>query len=201
MTFENNTAADTTYSKVFVGGLRWETSTDKLRSHFSQFGEIAEAIVIMDRQTGRSKGYGFVTFSNAESAAKATAEPFPIIEGRRANCNLAALGVKKPSAGGPGYGASAGGNNRAAGYGNYGYGQQQQQPGYEQQGNYGNYGQNFSQGYGGQAYGGQGYGQSQQYAAYNQYQPQQQQAYSEQQAYSQPQQNQQSQQSLSQQTH
>jgi RNA recognition motif-containing protein len=86
--------ADTTYTKLFVGGLRWETTTEKLREHFSQFGEITEAVVIMDRQTSRSKGYGFVTFGTAEAATKATSDAFPIIDGRRANCNLAALGAK-----------------------------------------------------------------------------------------------------------
>jgi RNA recognition motif-containing protein len=85
---------DTTYTKLFVGGLRWETTTEKLREHFSQFGEITEAVVIMDRQTGRSKGFGFVTFGTPEAATKATADAFPIIDGRRANCNLAALGAK-----------------------------------------------------------------------------------------------------------
>lgn len=52
---------DTTYTKVFVGGLAWETGRETMRSYFEQFGEILEAVVITDRQTGRSKGYGFVS--------------------------------------------------------------------------------------------------------------------------------------------
>lgn len=51
---------DTTYTKIFVGGLAWETKRDTLKQYFEQFGEILEAAVITDRDTGRSKGYGFV---------------------------------------------------------------------------------------------------------------------------------------------
>lgn len=53
---------DTTYSKVFVGGLAWETQSEMLQRYFEQFGEILEAVVISDKNTGRSKGYGFVSF-------------------------------------------------------------------------------------------------------------------------------------------
>jgi len=55
---------DTTYTKIFVGGLAWETKRDTLKRYFDQFGEILEAVVITDRITGRSKGYGFVTLSS-----------------------------------------------------------------------------------------------------------------------------------------
>jgi hypothetical protein len=52
---------DTTLTKVFVGGLAWETPSEGLREHFQGYGEILEAVVITDRETGRSKGYGFVS--------------------------------------------------------------------------------------------------------------------------------------------
>lgn len=58
---------DTTYTKVFVGGLAWETKSESLRSYFEQFGDIIEAVVITDKHTGRSKGYGFVSFSSSSS--------------------------------------------------------------------------------------------------------------------------------------
>ncbi|KAG6499353.1 RNA-binding protein 24-like [Zingiber officinale] len=83
---------DTTYTKVFVGGLAWETKSETLRRHFEQFGDMLEAVVITDKNTGRSKGYGFVTFRDPESAKRACADPTPVIDGRRANCNLASLG-------------------------------------------------------------------------------------------------------------
>lgn len=52
---------DSTYTKIFVGGLAWETHRETLNRHFEQFGEILEAVVIADKYTGRSKGYGFVS--------------------------------------------------------------------------------------------------------------------------------------------
>ncbi|KAI3705958.1 hypothetical protein L1987_76208 [Smallanthus sonchifolius] len=88
---------DTTLTKVFVGGLAWETQSETMRQYFEQFGEILEAVVITDKNTGRSKGYGFVTFRDPESAAKACVDPAPVIDGRRANCNLASLGRPRPA--------------------------------------------------------------------------------------------------------
>lgn len=52
---------DTTLTKVFVGGLAWETQKEALREHFEKYGEILEAVIISDKVTGRSKGYGFVS--------------------------------------------------------------------------------------------------------------------------------------------
>ncbi|KAL6527270.1 hypothetical protein OROGR_016360 [Orobanche gracilis] len=88
---------DTTLTKVFVGGLAWETPTDLMRSYFEQFGEILEAVIISDKNTGKSKGYGFVTFRDPDSAQRASADPNPVIGGRRANCNIASLGRSSPS--------------------------------------------------------------------------------------------------------
>ena len=52
---------DTALTKVFVGGLAWETPKEALREHFEKYGEILEAVIISDKLTGRSKGYGFVS--------------------------------------------------------------------------------------------------------------------------------------------
>ncbi|KAF1869015.1 hypothetical protein Lal_00048295 [Lupinus albus] len=90
---------DTTFTKVFVGGLAWETPTEEMRKYFEQFGEILEAVIITDKNTGNSKGYGFVTFRDAESARRACSDPNPVIDGRRANCNIASLG--RPSSSSP----------------------------------------------------------------------------------------------------
>jgi len=87
---------DTTLTKVFVGGLAWETPKDTLREHFEKYGDILEAVIISDKVTGRSKGYGFVTFKEAEAAKKACEEPTVIINGRRANCNIASFGARRP---------------------------------------------------------------------------------------------------------
>ncbi|XVF36697.1 hypothetical protein REPUB_Repub19eG0080000 [Reevesia pubescens] len=88
---------DTTFTKVFVGGLAWETPTEEMHRYFEQFGEILEAVIITDKNTGKSKGYGFVTFRNPESARRACVDPNPVIDGRRANCNIASLGRPRPS--------------------------------------------------------------------------------------------------------
>lgn len=60
--FLNFPFGDTTHTKVFVGGLAWETHSETLHRYFDQFGDILEAVVITDKHTGRSKGYGFVSF-------------------------------------------------------------------------------------------------------------------------------------------
>ncbi len=60
--------------KLFVGNLPWSLNNDSLKELFSQFGEVIEAIVIMDNMAGRSKGFGFVTFANEEDAKRAIEE-------------------------------------------------------------------------------------------------------------------------------
>lgn len=55
---------DTTWTKLFVGGLPYHTTDKSLREHFSIYGEIEEAVVITDRQTNKSRGYGFVSLAN-----------------------------------------------------------------------------------------------------------------------------------------
>jgi RNA recognition motif-containing protein len=52
---------DTVWTKLFVGGLPYHTTDKSLREHFEVYGEIEEAVVITDRQTEKSRGYGFVS--------------------------------------------------------------------------------------------------------------------------------------------
>jgi RNA recognition motif-containing protein len=59
--------------KLFVGSLSWDTNDEGLRNAFSTHGAISEAIVISDRDSGRSRGFGFVTFEEDEAADKAVA--------------------------------------------------------------------------------------------------------------------------------
>lgn len=61
-------------NKLFVGGLSFNTNDDELREGFARFGEISEAKVIMDRETGRSRGFGFVTYTDDQAAQNAMAE-------------------------------------------------------------------------------------------------------------------------------
>lgn len=100
-------AASTADRRLFVRGLAWETTTESLQNAFSQYGPILEAAVISDRDTGRSKGYGFVTFQAGEGARAALVQPDKYIDGRLTSCNYA---VDRPKSGaGGGSGAAANG--------------------------------------------------------------------------------------------
>lgn len=94
VTANNIQQKDTTYTKIFVGGLPYHTTDKSLRQFFETFGDIEEAVVITDRQTGKSRGYGFVTMSDRDAAERAVKDANPIIDGRKANVNLAYLGAK-----------------------------------------------------------------------------------------------------------
>lgn len=61
-------------NKLFIGGLSFDTNEPGLRVAFERFGEVIEAKIINDRDTGRSRGFGFVTFADGEGARKAIAE-------------------------------------------------------------------------------------------------------------------------------
>ena len=61
-------------SKLFIGSLAWTTTDDSLRDFFATVGTVASASVIMDRETNRSKGFGFVEMSSDEEAKKAVDE-------------------------------------------------------------------------------------------------------------------------------
>ena len=58
-------------SKLFIGSLAWATSDDSLRDFFATVGTVVSANVIQDRETGRSKGFGFVEMSSDEEAKEA----------------------------------------------------------------------------------------------------------------------------------
>ena len=60
--------------KVYVGNLPYNIDGDKLKELFAAHGEVTEAVVISDRYSGRSKGFGFVTFADDDGAKKAIAE-------------------------------------------------------------------------------------------------------------------------------
>jgi cold-inducible RNA-binding protein len=93
--------------KLFVGSLSWDTNDDGLRSAFSPHGEISEATVISDRDTGRSRGFGFVTFDDDESADKAVAALNGTeLDGRTIKVDVAQ--AKQRSGGGGGGGGGGG---------------------------------------------------------------------------------------------
>ena len=59
--------------KLFVGGLSFSTSNERLREVFSEVGHVESAVVVTDRDTGRSRGFGFVEMATAEEADQAVA--------------------------------------------------------------------------------------------------------------------------------
>ncbi|OEL13651.1 UBP1-associated protein 2B [Dichanthelium oligosanthes] len=89
--------ADPASRKLFVHGLGWGAGADDLRSAFTRFGELEDCRVISDKQSGRSKGYGFVLFRSRRSALRALRRPQLQIGGRLAFCHLAASGPAPPA--------------------------------------------------------------------------------------------------------
>jgi len=76
--------------KVYVGNLPFSVGFEKLKELFQEFGEVEEASVITDKYSGRSKGFGFVTFTNDEDAKKAISEMNEKeVEGRKLTVNEA----------------------------------------------------------------------------------------------------------------
>lgn len=80
-------------SKLFVGGLAWETREEGLQKSFEQFGEIESVRVVTDRATGRSRGFGFVTFVQKEDAQNAIDQMNGTeLDGRTIRCDFAQEG-------------------------------------------------------------------------------------------------------------
>lgn len=77
-------------NKIFVGGISWNTDEEGLREAFSPYGQVVDSRVITDRETGRSRGFGFVTFADASSVADAvTAMDGRELDGRTIKVNEA----------------------------------------------------------------------------------------------------------------
>jgi len=88
--------------KLFVGNLSWNTGDDGLYEAFSQFGEVTEAKVILDRETGRSRGFGFVTYATGEAGDDAiSGMDGQDLDGRAIRVNEAQ--ERRNSSGGGGY--------------------------------------------------------------------------------------------------
>eukprot|EP00249_Psilotum_nudum_P011867 c23431_g3_i1 orf=270-1289(+) len=81
-TEENVTAGNASSSgKIFIGGLSWETTTEKLTKHFKKYGEIIDSVIMRDRSTGNPRGFGFVTYSDS-SVCDRVMEDNHVIDGR-----------------------------------------------------------------------------------------------------------------------
>ena len=72
---EEKAQSDPAHRRLFVRGLSWETTDEQLKAAFISYGEIEEAAVVMDRLTGKNKGYGFVNFKDMDAAYAALQDP------------------------------------------------------------------------------------------------------------------------------
>ncbi|CDY49123.1 BnaA02g16830D [Brassica napus] len=150
-------------SKIFVGGISYSTDEFGLREAFSKYGEVVDAKIIVDRETGRSRGFAFVTFTSTEEASNAMELDGQDLHGRRIRVNYATergSGFGGRGFGGPGggYGAPAGGyGGGSGGGGGYGTPSGGYGGGSSYGGNAGGGGYGGNSAYGGNA-GGDGYG-------------------------------------------
>jgi len=157
-------------AKLFIGGLAWHTTDETLREGFSKYGNVEEAVVVKDRDTNRSRGFGFVRFGSKDEADQALAGMNNVdFDGRTIRVDHAQDRAANTRGPGPGFGGRGGYNQSYGGSGGQGGGSYGQGSGggYGQQGSYGG---GYSGGGGGQGGGsfapgggGGGYGQQQQY--------------------------------------
>ena len=113
--------------KLFVGGLAWATDDSSLRAHFEQVGTVEEAKVITDRDSGRSRGFGFITFAEEDSASEAVSSLNGTeLDGRTIRVDAATErggGGRGGGGGGRGgFGGGGGGRGGGGGGGRGGYG-------------------------------------------------------------------------------
>lgn len=114
--------------KIFVGGVSQDTSADEVKAYFNQFGLVEETVMLMDQQTKRHRGFGFVTFENEDVVDRVCEIHFHTIKNKKVECKkaqpkeavtapaqllqkrlmLGALGVRLPSAPGQLIGAPNG---------------------------------------------------------------------------------------------
>eukprot|EP01126_Amoeba_proteus_P053481 TRINITY_DN6518_c0_g2_i6.p1 TRINITY_DN6518_c0_g2~~TRINITY_DN6518_c0_g2_i6.p1 ORF type:complete len:194 (-),score=29.32 TRINITY_DN6518_c0_g2_i6:264-845(-) len=85
----------TSDNKVFVGGLSPATTRETLLQQMSIYGDIKDCKVIMDQQTGKSKGYGFVVYTTPQQAEASVKQGYVMVDGKNCNCNLASLRKKE----------------------------------------------------------------------------------------------------------
>jgi len=110
--------------KLFVGGLAWATDENGLRGAFERFGQLEDVVVVTDRDSGRSRGFGFVTYSDDGAADQAVNEMNgQELDGRTLTVNEAReRAPRRGGGGGGGYGGGGGGGGYGGGGGGYGGG-------------------------------------------------------------------------------
>ena len=102
-------------SKIYVGSLAYETTADELQDFFAKYGEIAEVKLILDRETGRSRGFAFITYADQQGAQAALDANGQDLGGKTLRVNMAREdGGRRGGAGGAG-GAGGGGGGGGRG--------------------------------------------------------------------------------------
>ncbi|XP_065223095.1 heterogeneous nuclear ribonucleoprotein 27C-like isoform X4 [Planococcus citri] len=81
-TSNSTDASDEEPGKLFVGGLSWETTEEKLQQYFGEFGEVIDSVVMKNTESGQSRGFGFVTFGDPNSVEKVLAKGTHLLDGR-----------------------------------------------------------------------------------------------------------------------
>ncbi|MCZ2340387.1 MAG: RNA-binding protein [Bacteroidales bacterium] len=111
-------------TNIYVGNLPWQTTSDDLYDLFSPYGSVVKSQIITDRESGRSRGFGFVEMVNAEEANAAIAAlNTSDYQGRPLTVNIAKPREARPAGGGRGgYGGGHGGYGGGHGGGHGGYG-------------------------------------------------------------------------------
>ena len=100
-------------NRLYVGNLSYESTAESLRAQFASFGEVTDAHVVMDRETGRSRGFGFVTMSSQPEAQKAMENMNgAVVDGRPLRVNEAEERPNRGGGGGGGFGGGGGGGGR-----------------------------------------------------------------------------------------
>ena len=109
-------------NKLFVGNLSFNTTENDLQDAFGAHGTVTETNLMVDRETGRPRGFGFITMSSADEAQKAIeAMNGKEMDGRALTVNIAKPREERPGGGGGG-GGGRGGRERSGGGGGYGGG-------------------------------------------------------------------------------
>jgi RNA recognition motif-containing protein len=117
-------------NRLYVGNLSFHTSEDTLRDAFGQFGEVTDVRIVTDRETGRSRGFGFVTMADPNNASQAMSQlNGAMVDGRDLRVNEAEERQQRGGGGGfggggggRGFGGGGGGGGRGFGGGGGGYG-------------------------------------------------------------------------------